>query len=251
MEQTGRRPDAYRNEWKYAISLPEAELLKRRLLPFMQPDPHVAGGQYTIRSLYFDDFWSSAYEEKLMGVEERQKWRVRIYNYSGASIKLERKKKRGSYIHKDAASLTRAEFERILAGDYGFLLGHAAPLCREFYYESVARLQRPRVIVDYERVPLIYPAGDVRITLDSGVRAASPGGNLFDPGLPTLAALEPGTLVLEVKFTEFLPGLIRRLLPPDGQQFIAVSKYTLCCERVWHLTDPLAGIAKTNRRNMR
>ena len=54
--------------------------------------------------------------------------------------------------------------------------------------------------------------------------------------------------MLEVKFTEFLPGLIRKLLPLGGQEFSAISKYTLCYEGAHHLTDALAGITKTNRR---
>jgi len=251
MPETKEKRTIYRNEWKYIISLWEAELLKKRLLPFMRLDENADGGKYMIRSLYFDDFWNTSYEEKLMGIEERQKWRIRIYNCSDQNIKLERKKKRGSYIHKDSAGLTRAEYDKIMAGDYGFLLHHKDALCREFYYECVAKLQRPRVIVDYERVPLIRDEGTVRITFDSDVRAAMGGFDIFDPALPTLAVLEPDTMVLEVKFTEFLPGIIKELLPSNGQQFLAVSKYTLCHERVWHLTDSLAGITKTNRRNMR
>lgn len=220
--------------------------MKDRLRPFLKQDSHAVNGSYTIRSLYFDDYWNSSYEEKLMGVEERQKWRIRIYNYSDSRISLERKKKRGSYIHKDSAVLTREEYERILNHNYVFLLSHSEPLCREFYYECVSRLQRPKVIVDYEREPLICREGDVRITFDSNVRAAVGGWDIFDPELPTLAALEPETLVLEVKFTQFLPGMIRKLLPSFGQEFLAVSKYTLCYERAHHLTDAFAGITKTN-----
>lgn len=246
-----QKPQVYRNEWKYYISLWEAELLKQRLSPFLQADPHAVDGKYMIRSLYFDDYWNSSYEEKMMGIEERQKWRIRIYNYSDSRIRLERKKKQGSYIHKDSAPLTRGEYEKIINGDYSFLLKYQAPLCQEFYYECTVKLQRPKVIVDYEREPFIQPEGDVRITFDSDVRAAIGGWNIFDPKLPTLAALEPNMLVLEVKFTEFLPGVVQKLLPPDGQEFSAISKYTLCYERAHHLTDVLAGIAKTNRRNAR
>lgn len=43
--------------------------------------------------------------------------------------------------------------------------------------------------------------------------------------------LEPGKLVLEVKFTEFLPQLVRDLLPPRAQELTAVSKYVLCCDK--------------------
>lgn len=250
MAAAGYGPIKYRNEWKYLISVREAQALKKRLEPFMERDSHAVNGRYTIRSLYFDDYWNSSFEEKLMGIEERQKWRIRIYNYSDKRISLERKKKRGSYIHKDSALLTRRQYDAVINGDYGFLLAHREPLCREFYYECMGKLQRPRVIVDYEREPFIRQEGDVRITLDYDVRAALTGYDIFDPGLPTLAALEPETLVLEVKFTEFLPGMIRKVLPLDGQEFAAVSKYTLCYERAHHLTDTLAGISKTDRRSM-
>lgn len=73
---------------------------------------------------------------------------------------------------------------------------------------------RPRVIIDYERTPFVMEAGDVRVTFDENVRACSGGEKLFDPRLPMLYLLEPGKLVLEVKFTEFLPDLVRRRCRP-------------------------------------
>ncbi|MGI6007322.1 MAG: polyphosphate polymerase domain-containing protein [Ruminococcus sp.] len=241
----------YRNEWKYYISLWEGELLKQRLLPFMEMDPHAENGRYTIRSLYFDDYWNSAYEEKIMGVEGREKWRIRIYNFSDSGIKLERKKKTGNYIHKDSASLTREEYDQIMAGAYTFLLQREDPLCREFYYECVVKLQRPKVVVDYERTPLIRREGDVRITFDQDVRGGAFNYDIFDEGLPVHSVLEANTMVLEVKFTEMIPAVIKELLPLHGQQFSAISKYTLCCEQMFYRTDPMAGISKTNRRRKR
>lgn len=238
----------FRNEWKYLISEWEAFSLRQRLEPFMAHDSHAKDGVYMIRSLYFDDMWDSSYNEKLMGIEDRCKWRIRCYNCSDSTIKLERKLKKGAYIHKDSAALTRQETDYIIAGRGEFLLDHPAPLCREFYYEWRTRQYRPKVIVDYDREPLILPEGDVRITFDRHVRAAVGSYDIFDPGLATLETLPDGMLVLEVKFTEFLPALIHKLLPLDGQQFTAVSKYTLCYEQAFHISDPLAGVVKTNRR---
>lgn len=243
--------EIYRNEWKYYISLWEAEILKRRLLPFLENDPNTVNGQYTIRSLYFDDYWNSGYEEKIMGIENRQKWRIRIYNYSDKSIKLERKKKRGSFIHKDSAPLTRREYEEIIDGNYSFLLHSEYSLCREFYYECVVNLYRPKVIVDYEREPLIRSEGDVRITFDRDVRAGAFNYDIFDPELPVENVLEQNELVLEVKFTEMIPQIIKELLPLDGQEFSAISKYTLCYEKAFYRTDELSGISKSNRRSRR
>ncbi len=235
----------YRNEWKYLISQPEAELLKYRLEPYLVLDPHAVDGGYSIRSLYFDDWRNSAYNQKLMGIHARKKWRIRIYNCSDSKISLERKKKVGNFIYKESADLTREEVNLILNGRYDFLLDRSENLCRELYVDCVSDLLRPKVIVDYERVPLILDAGTVRITFDSEVRAAVGGFDIFDADLPVLSAMDPETLVLEVKYTEFLPTLIRQLLTTFGLEFTSFSKYVACYEAAHHLTDVTAGLSKT------
>ena len=132
-----RTGEKYRHELKYLISYADKAELAVRLAPVLHLDPHAQQGGYFIRSLYFDDYWNTAYEEKDAGVLLRKKYRIRIYNCSDRSIKLERKKKFGSYIYKEAAPLTHAEFDAILAGDYDFLLHSPRRLCQEFYTECV------------------------------------------------------------------------------------------------------------------
>ena len=75
-------------------------------------------------------------------------------------------------------------------------------------------MMRPRTIVDYEREPWVMDEGTVRITFDSNVRAAVGSFDIFDATLPALPVLEPGKLVMEVKFTEFCPQLVRDMVPP-------------------------------------
>lgn len=236
----------YRHEWKYLLSLNEAEILKRRLSPFLKLDKHAGPEGYEIRSLYFDDYYNTAYNQKLMGVYSRKKWRIRIYNYSDSKIVLERKKKNGNYIYKESADITREEFDKILANDFSFLLQKDKNLFKEFYFECTVNILRPKVIVDYKRLPLILDEGTVRITFDSEVAAAVGGFDIFDSSLPKLAAQEPDYLILEVKYTEFLPQLIKELLPPDGEEFVAFSKYVSCYDAAHHLTDVTAGISKTH-----
>ena len=125
--------ERYRHELKYLINEGEHAALACRMAPVFKLDKHARAGGYTIRSLYFDDYCNSAYEEKDAGILMRKKYRVRIYNGSDKVIKLERKKKYGSWIYKEDAPLTRGEFEQILAGDYDFLLRSPHQLCREFY----------------------------------------------------------------------------------------------------------------------
>ena len=228
----------FRYEWKYLISYPEYEALRRKMQPYFQLDPHAEGGEYLIRSLYFDDYFGSAYEEKEMGIYFRKKYRIRIYNYSDSSIKLERKTKHDKYIYKESASLTRDEFYRILDGDYEFLLHSEKNLLKEFYVECISNMLRPRVIVDYDRTPFIMDEGTVRITFDKKVRAAIGGYDIFDPDLPTLPALPSDKLILEVKYTEFQPKMVKDLIVPYASEMVAASKYVICCDKTAYLHGP-------------
>ena len=227
----------FRHELKFLINERDKELLSLRLSTIMKRDPNAVGGIYKIRSLYFDDYWNSAYSEKMMGVHDRRKYRIRIYNDDDRVIKLECKIKADNYIHKKSASLTRAETEQILGGQYDFLLKKENPLCKEFYFQCVSAFMRPRVIVDYEREPFVCDEGDVRITFDTNLRSTLVCSDFFNSELPFVYALEEGKLVLEVKFTEFLPSIIQRALPLSASERTAVSKYTHCFEKSTNFFD--------------
>ncbi len=230
-----RGSERYRHELKFLINYGDKAALTCRMEPLFKLDPHATSGGYCIRSLYFDDYWNTAYEEKDAGVLLRKKYRIRIYDFSDRVIKLERKKKFGQWIHKEDASLTRDEFYRILDGDYDFLLRSDQSLCREFYAECVSHVMRPRVIVDYEREPWIMDAGTVRVTFDMNMRAGICGFDIFDADLPTLPIVEPDKLIMEVKFTEFCPQSVRDIMPPAASELTAFSKYALCYEKTAYL----------------
>lgn len=231
------KAEKYRHEWKYFIDTAQKAVICQRLDSFLQLDRYALDGGYMIRSLYFDDYFHTAYEEKDAGVLERKKYRIRIYNCSDSSIKLERKKKFGSYIFKEDAPLTRNEVCKIIDGDYDFLLHSPYPLCREFYFECVSHVLRPRTIVDYEREPWILDAGTVRVTFDMDVRAAVGSFDIFDSTLPTISVLDPGKCIMEVKYTEFLPRFVRDILPDRASEFTAASKYSLCYDKTRYLNS--------------
>ena len=99
----------YRHELKYLISQPDWALLRVRMAKALQRDENVdENGEYWIRSLYFDDYWNTAYREKEEGVLLRRKYRIRVYHCSDGIIKLERKSKVGQYICKEK----RAAYKR-------------------------------------------------------------------------------------------------------------------------------------------
>ena len=75
----------YRHELKYLISWADKAELTARMSPVLKPAPHATNGGYFIRSLYFDDYWNTAYEEKDAGVLLRKKYRIRIITAATAA----------------------------------------------------------------------------------------------------------------------------------------------------------------------
>ena len=218
-----------RHELKYIISTADAPALQEGLERTLKRD--INGDQrnsYQIRSLYFDDAYNSAYWDKLDGVMHRDKYRIRMYGLSDDAIYLERKRKAGDLIIKDSQRVTRRLAQQLMDGEPRGLEKLEHPLFQEMFREMRLRLLRPAVIVEYDRRAYTYPALKVRVTFDRDVRAGAGSLDLFAPRLPTVPAMEPGQLVLEVKYDFYLPDFIPPLLSSIPAQRSAVSKYTLC-----------------------
>lgn len=220
----------YRHELKYYITLGEYELLQRKLSLTMERDAFAKknGGEYFIRSLYFDDRDDSAFREKLSGIDERDKFRIRIYDMRDDVIKLECKHKSNGYIKKQSIGLSRKEYEKLMSGDRLFLLNRPEPFARRMYLEFAQRALKPAVIVDYTREAFVFPMEDVRVTFDKNIRTGLRSVDMFNAGIPTYPVIDDYGMVLEIKFNRFLPTYIRSLFQLEASQRSAISKYVLC-----------------------
>ena len=228
MQEEKRLALPARHELKFYINRAELEALRTRLSPVLSLDSHCARGPYAIRSLYFDDACDSAYNDKLCGVMHRDKYRIRIYNYSDDVIFLERKRKVGDLIQKSSARITRRLAERLIKGDPSGLQGAKNDLLRDMFVLMRTRLLRPRVIVDYCREAYVHPVEDVRITFDTGLRTGLSSVDMFNPDIPTLCPHDDDLEILEVKFDRYLPDYINGLLNGLSAERSAISKYVLC-----------------------
>ena len=215
-----------RHEIKFYISRAGAAIVKSRLKKICYPDPHARGFEpYFIRSLYFDDADLSAYRDKIAGVDDRIKYRLRFYNMDPSFIAFEKKKKRGEFIEKTSVRIDQ-DVMRVMAA--GRCVGARDGLVREYDVLVKNRFLRPLVLVDYDRTVFAYPIGDTRITVDEDVRARRFEGELFSTPA-SVPVLERGEAVLEVKFNGLLPAQIECLLADVAKTRSAVSKYCLCC----------------------
>lgn len=217
-----------RHELKYFVTRAELEALRARLEPVMARDPHCAKGPYLIRSLYFDDVYDSAWRDKMDGVADRDKYRIRIYNNSDDVIFLERKRKMGDLIQKSSARITRRLADRIIAGDPRGMQNAQNELVRDMYVMLRTRLMRPAVIVEYLRDAYTLDVENVRVTFDTRLRTGLKSADLFDADLPTVCPHDYDWEVLEVKFDSYLPDYVRGLIAGIAADRSAISKYVLC-----------------------
>lgn len=221
----------YRHELKFVINIHQYFIIRQRLRNLIKLDEHAGkSGEYHIRSLYFDDMDSTALYEKLSGVRDRNKYRIRIYNKSDFTIHFEKKIKLGNYIAKMKEPLTRDMYNSILTGDYEVLNQPDKPFMTELYRQLTQNLLRPKVIVDYVREPYICRNGNVRITFDKELRTGLNAVDIFDPNLSPILAIDDNLIILEVKYDEYLPDYIRSVIQLDGLIQQSTSKYVICCK---------------------
>lgn len=217
-----------RHEFKHGINFGEYQVLRSRLRALLPHDANVNGqGEYHIRSLYFDTPTDRALREKIDGVDNRTKFRIRFYNGDTSFMRLEKKAKRHGLCYKDSIPLTAGEAERILLGDVAFLKARGESLAMELYSQMTGSLLRPRTIVDYVREPFCYVPGNVRITLDRDIRTGLGRADFMNMQVPMLPAGDTAYL-LEVKYDAFLPQVVEDLLQLGDRRASAFSKYAAC-----------------------
>ncbi len=216
----------YRNEWKHEINYCDMLTLRSRLSVIAKPDPHTTDGKYFIRSLYFDTASDKALREKTDGVNRREKFRIRIYNGDSSVIKLEKKSKINGLCAKQTVLLSKSEAQATAQGDYGWMTAAKNPLTAEFYSKLTGGLM-PKTIVDYTREPFVFPQGNVRVTIDYNIRTGIKCTDFLNSDCVTVPAGE-SPIVLEVKWDEYLPDIIRDAVRLPGRRVTAFSKYAAC-----------------------
>lgn len=217
----------YRIENKYIVSESELALLERRLMPIMAKDVHQTGKSYEIRSLYFDDFNNRCVDENEAGVDERRKYRIRIYSPDAATAKLEIKEKISNKTRKIVCPITRDEALQLMDGDCPAVPDDRAPL-NLLRLSMRCTFMKPKATIIYDRTAFVYPEGNVRITIDRNIKASRAKEALFAQ-VPSgmISVLPTGMHVLEVKYDEFLPQFIARQIDTGKLCQTSFSKYYL------------------------
>ncbi|MCB0705215.1 MAG: polyphosphate polymerase domain-containing protein [Saprospiraceae bacterium] len=221
-----------RYELKYIIPVSRLDEVRSILLPFIKYDSFAKrnGGEYTVRSIYFDTPRFECYTTKIAGVKNRNKVRIRGYNLESpdSDIFFEIKKKFEHPIYKHRTMIAFKEMDSVF--ENGQLAGKSDDLNR-FLYHVYGRQMKPVVTVIYEREAFEAPSADMknklRITFDKNLRA------LPYPSLDELYREEGavtalhGHFILEIKFNHYMPGWLAELVHSMNIKRTSASKYCM------------------------
>jgi len=216
----------FRHEVKHEINLSDMYEIRQRLRAVTYPDPHAIDGKYLIRSLYFDNLYDKALMEKVNGLSRREKFRIRYYNGDTSVIHLEKKSKFDHLGNKISAPLSKDEAQNIVDGNIDWMADSKYPVVKELYTKMKIQGLRGKTIVDYTREPFIFPAGNVRVTLDYNIRSGMFCTDFLNPDCVTVPVSD--SIILEVKWDGFLPDIIRDVVALDDRREGAFSKYETC-----------------------
>jgi len=221
------RPAKLRHELKHSITQGEDRILSSRLRKLFSHDANAGyDGSYRISSLYFDTPTDKALRQKIDGVNCREKFRLRYYGEDLSFIRLEKKYKINGLCGKRSTRITQEQVEMLLAGETAFLL-EGDELMQELYSKMKGQRLAPKTIVTYDREAFLFAPGNVRITLDRNVRTGLASLDFPNPGLYHVPVSD-GLTVLEVKYDEFLPEIVKMAVQIPNTQASAYSKYAVC-----------------------
>lgn len=217
-----------RHEFKHNINSADDQEISHRLRKLFRHDENAGShGIYRVSSLYFDTPYDKALRQKIDGVNLREKFRIRYYNQDISFIRLEKKFKINGLCGKYSARITAGQIEQLLKGDIAFLLDSEHPLLAELYSKIKGQLLCPKTIVTYDREAFLYEPGNVRITIDRNLRTALGSTDFLNTRL-YYADVSDDTAVLEVKYDEFLPEIVRMSVAIPNRRSSAYSKYAVC-----------------------
>lgn len=228
----------YRYELKYVCSHLQLAELEQRIGSILYRDPHVGpSGSYTIRSLYFDDYYNSAFWDKENGTDNRKKYRIRVYDGRMDHMCLEIKGKLKDKTSKEKTLISQEQYQELVSRSLvypsstdpsGSVPSQGNKVLNQMLMQKAIRLMQPVIIVEYDRMPFIAAEGNVRITLDRNIRSSARTEAFADPDLAMRGVMPDGEHLMEIKFDEFLPDVIYRTLNLENMIRTSFSKYYLC-----------------------
>ena len=233
------RLQSSRFELKYVVSEEKAKAIRESLRIRLYPDTFTQsdGTGYRVNSLYLDSDGLDLCNATVQGHKNRFKLRIRWYE--GEESKpyfMEIKRRVNDQILKKRVAIQLEGVSEILGGHlptrdhlYGDSEMHASLGVLEEFCRLRNSLQASgAVYVRYNREAWIPDEMETaRVTFDRELHGSQFAGD-FNPSSQSWSCVQPRGTILELKFTDRIPGWMRRLVSDFNLNRESVPKYVSC-----------------------
>tara|TARA_B100000900_G_C20372399_1_gene630956 strand:+ start:68 stop:787 length:720 start_codon:yes stop_codon:yes gene_type:complete len=215
-----------RQEFKYFISNKEILFLRNSLKKFMLLDNNADKNKfyYTVSSLYFETPYSDHFNEKVDGIINREKFRIRKYSSSNI-IKFESKKKIENVIEKNSSIIDNKNAQNLIKGNFNELNDYNLDFLKEAYIKLKLNSLRVKNIVEYDREAYYLPYGNIRITFDMNLRTYNSEINFLNIKNSSVPIFHDKLNILEIKSGLPLPEHLKIILKNVIASRSAISKF--------------------------
>jgi hypothetical protein len=230
-----------RREYKYLAPVEIIDDLRSTMFPYVELDKYAAirpQKEYTVRSIYYDTLDLDFYYEKLEGIKNRNKIRIRCYNeLNNQNIAfLEIKRRLENFIDKHRSPTIFENLDDLFyTGDIqSYILQKdfdSMDNAKRFFFQVYKNFLKPISLIVYDREAFFSKFdSNIRITFDKNLRYTSfPDFSSFynDQGLrPAL----PKYFILEIKFYKGYSEHFQKIINQFGILRLAISKYQICVD---------------------
>jgi SPX domain protein involved in polyphosphate accumulation len=227
-----------RYEFKYLLPNPVASSIQSNIEHFMTLDPHTSkdmNGSYFVRSQYFENELYTNFYEKVDGMRERHKYRLRTYGQMPTKtnpIFLEKKGRKLERTMKGRIQLDYEHLDLIYNKNFNGLLESFSnhSFIEGFVFDCIRKKLNPMIVIDYKRSPYISEYDtNFRLTFDRNIRASTLMGSTSiyaPPENQYWSDVNTGFCTLEVKFLRRYPPWFRRIIQNYNLRRLSISKFS-------------------------
>jgi hypothetical protein len=227
----------YRYEFKYILNKKTSDQIEKEARNFMIYDGHVKkelNNKYFVRSLYFENNFSSNFYEKVDGMKIRRKYRLRTYsNFFDPKVPIffEVKGRISERTYKKRINIKNKYLNLFLSQSQNFNLLNLYPnneMIINFIFDSFRKNLKPLILVDYKRRPYINKFGlYFRLTFDTNLLSSKTNNLFSNDKYSSWLECKAGYTILEVKFDRSIPAWFHRVIQCYNLKRRSVSKFVL------------------------
>ena len=227
----------YRYEFKYILNKKTSDQIEKEAQNFMIYDEHVKkelNNKYFVRSLYFENNFSSNFYEKVDGMKIRRKYRLRTYsNFFDPKVPIffEVKGRISERTYKKRINIKNKYLNLFLSQSQNFNLLNLYPnneMIINFIFDSFRKNLKPLILVDYKRRPYINKFGlYFRLTFDTNLLSSKTNNLFSNDKYSSWLECKAGYTILEVKFDRSIPAWFHRIIQCYNLKRRSISKFVL------------------------